>query len=128
MAKRIQRKRTRGWRMPEGAIYVGRPTKFGNPFIVGSECASSNRVGTYELTAQEAVEVYGLWVNRIASNGERDVIARFGLLPVDLTDIVKELRGHDLACWCPLDQPCHADVLLELANGTSGPSGPSGST
>jgi hypothetical protein len=27
-----------------------------------------------------------------------------------------ELRGHDLACWCPLDQPCHADVLLELAN------------
>ena len=33
------------------------------------------------------------------------------------TDWVADLRGHDLACWCPLDQPCHADVLLELANG-----------
>ena len=30
---------------------------------------------------------------------------------------IAELRGRDLACWCPLDQPCHADVLLELANG-----------
>lgn len=29
---------------------------------------------------------------------------------------VEELRGKDLACWCPLDQPCHAEVLLELAN------------
>ena len=30
---------------------------------------------------------------------------------------VEELRGRDLACWCPLDRPCHGDVLLELANG-----------
>lgn len=34
----------------------------------------------------------------------------------DVDDIRGELRGRDLACWCPLDQPCHADVLLELAN------------
>lgn len=34
----------------------------------------------------------------------------------DIDEIRAELRGHDLACWCPLDQPCHADVLLEIAN------------
>ncbi|SII07108.1 Uncharacterised protein [Mycobacteroides abscessus subsp. abscessus] len=34
-----------------------------------------------------------------------------------IRDRMTELAGHDLACWCPLDQPCHADVLLELANG-----------
>ncbi|MGE2733815.1 DUF4326 domain-containing protein [Mycolicibacterium vaccae] len=36
----------------------------------------------------------------------------------DLTDEIRhELAGRDLACWCPLDDPCHADVLLDLANG-----------
>lgn len=65
---RIQRKRTKGWKMPEGAIYVGRGTLFGNPFTIDSP-------------------------------------ARIALL-----------RGKNLACFCPLDQACHADVLLELAN------------
>ncbi|WP_019732123.1 DUF4326 domain-containing protein [Mycobacterium avium] len=37
-------------------------------------------------------------------------------LPITTDDVVDELAGHDLACWCPPDQPCHADVLLELAN------------
>lgn len=37
--------------------------------------------------------------------------------PLRITGDLQELRGHDLCCWCPLDQPCHADVLLELANG-----------
>jgi len=32
------------------------------------------------------------------------------------SDVQRELRGKDLACWCPLDQPCHADILLEVAN------------
>src|SRR5688500_7708213 len=86
MPKRIQRKRSKGWRMPEGAVYVGRPTRWGNPFRVGGS-----------TSAAMAVAEFGVYVSL---NG------------FDLT----ELRGKDLACWCPLDQPCHADVLLELAN------------
>ena len=43
-----------------------------------------------------------------AAESERQRAALLARLP--------ELRGHDLACWCPLDGPCHADVLLELAN------------
>ncbi len=74
--------------MPAGAVYVGRPTPWGNPFRAG--------VGIFE-TAMEAVTGYRAWVESY---------------PLDL----EPLRGKDLVCWCPLDQPCHADVLLELAN------------
>ena len=84
MPKGIQRKRTKGWRMPENCVYVGRPTKWGNPFKVAI------------LGHDLAVELY-----------ERCVLSG---LPVH------ELRGKNLACWCPLDQPCHRDVLLQAAN------------
>jgi hypothetical protein len=94
MAKRIQRKRSKGWRMPENAVYVGRPTKWGNPWR-----AHANR------RASEAVEIYRQWVEGC---NHRSVI--------DVERIKAELRGKDLACWCPLDKPCHADVLLEIAN------------
>lgn len=77
--------------MPANAVYVGRPTKWGNPFIVG-------RFGT----AQECVERYARGLNE---NG--GLVSCGGL---------HELRGKNLVCWCSLDQPCHADVLLELAN------------
>jgi hypothetical protein len=89
--KRIQRKRVKGWRMPEGAIYVGRPTAWGNPFIVGEHGDAAECVWWY-----------------------RHLVGTENWPKVD--DIRECLRGHDLACWCPLDQPCHADVLLELAN------------
>ena len=90
MAKRIQRKRTKGWKMPKGAVYVGRPTKWGNPFRV----IGSNR--------REAVDLFRTMVMTYLSNGTGYPL--------------RELRGKDLACFCPLDQLCHADVLLELAN------------
>ena len=80
----IQRKRTRGWRMPPNTVYVGRPTKWGNPFKVSG------------LDHKTAVALF-----------ERNVLPD---LPAH------ELRGKNLACWCPLDQPCHRDVLLQAAN------------
>ena len=43
-----------------------------------------------------------------------DLVA--GRLRVSIDDVTRELRGRDLACYCPLDQPCHADVLLAIAN------------
>ena len=90
MPKRIQRRRTRGWRMPLNTVYVGRPTKWGNPYSA-AEQPSSN------------VEFY---FNDLDE----------GMLPFTREDIRTELRGKNLACWCPLDQACHADVLLEIAN------------
>jgi len=93
--KRIQRKRMKGWKMPEGVVYVGRPTKWGNAFKV------------VELgTRAEATDFYRKWA---ATDDPRSE---------DWRRMVRdELRGKDLACWCPLGQPCHADVLLEIANG-----------
>lgn len=87
--KRIQRKRTKGWKMPENTVYVGRPTKYGNPWTVG-------RQGISVKTSAEAVE---LFKRHLAGKSH-----------------FPELRGKNLACFCRLDQPCHADVLLEIAN------------
>jgi hypothetical protein len=100
--QRIQRRRTRGWRMPEGAVYVGRPTKWGNPWRVDRARATHPPTNQYRDTAVEVVSLYRDWVLYAA--------------PFTLDDILDELAGRDLACWCPLDQPCHADVLLEIAN------------
>ena len=91
MAKRVQRSRTKGWRKSEGDVYVGRPSKWGNPHRTKPRASS------------EAVESY-----------RGDLLA--GRLRVTVEDVRNELRGKDLACWCSLDQPCHADVLLEIAN------------
>ncbi len=98
MPKRIQRKRTKGWKMPKGAVYVGRPTKWGNPFRVGLDVPSR-----FDATNQYRAKIGGnLWT-----------------FPTK-EDIKSELVGKDLICWCPLDAPCHADVLLEIANATDG--------
>lgn len=84
--------------MPVEAIYVGRPTKWGNPCRV---LAPRDDSGMWAWKA--AVRIY----KRMLRSGE---------LPVSTKDVKAELRGKDLACWCPLNQPCHADILLEIAN------------
>lgn len=108
MPQRIQRKRTKGWRMPEGAIYVGRPTKWGNPYCIGDESAFIGVDPVFNadeepLTARDVKELFRIALGRY-------------VLAITPEFVRHELRGHDLACWCPLDSPCHADVLLELAN------------
>ncbi|WP_027930724.1 DUF4326 domain-containing protein [Amycolatopsis thermoflava] len=118
--KRIQRRRTRGWRMPEDAVYVGRPTKWGNPYDWTSYPAS-------RTTTSIDGEPY---IHRFDDNQRRHfAVSDFenGLLHGKwLTDypspeeIRRELAGKDLVCWCPLDQPCHGDVLLEIANAGEG--------
>ncbi|MDP6345525.1 MAG: DUF4326 domain-containing protein [Alphaproteobacteria bacterium] len=104
MPRRLQRRRTKGWRLPKEAVYVGRPTKWGNPFRIDP----SN-----DYTAAEAVRDFRLWIDRdrslcpdVMDLGE----------PPAIEDIKRELAGRDLACWCRLDGPCHADVLLDIAN------------
>jgi Domain of unknown function (DUF4326) len=78
--------------MPEGAIYVGRPSPWGNPFPIGR--------GPGRYTAEGSLRLFRMYADD----------SRRGF------DWIEPLRGHDLACFCPLDQPCHGDVLLELAN------------
>ena len=97
--KRIQRKRTKGWQMPEGAVYVGRPTKWGNPFKAGEEIPFLP--GRRVADNRHAASLYA---------------GHAPLQPLLRAAARDELKGRDLACWCPLDQPCHADTLLEIAN------------
>jgi hypothetical protein len=102
--QRIQQRRTKGWRKPEGAVAVGRPTKWGNPFSA-MECARRFPSLTSEQVAGFIVNQfrYDLYVLHPEYPGPGQILT--------------ELRGKDLMCWCPLDSPGHADVLLELANG-----------
>lgn len=85
--RRIQRQRTKGWRMPDKwhAKYVGRPTMWGNPF-----------------KGADAVERYRAALDQLGQE--------------QLDTLLAPLAGLHLICWCPLDRPCHADVLLEYAN------------
>lgn len=97
--KRIQLSRKKGWRMPENTVSVARPHMYGNPF----------KIGDFGIPdAEAAVRVFRQWMK------DRMVVGP------DIPDPT-ELRGKNLACWCALDQPCHADVLLELANKPKGP-------
>lgn len=108
--KRIQRKRTKGWRMPEGAVYVGRPTKWGNPYTLAG-ARETGYDGTDAALRDLCKVMFERWLRDPESEwsfgapAARRIEAEIGVL-----------RGKDLACWCPLDEPCHADVLLELAN------------
>ena len=88
--KRLRRSRKAGARLPDETIVVTRPTKWGNPHSV-------------DHGRSEAVRRFRM-----------DLLA--GRLPILVDDVRRELRGRDLACYCPLDAPCHADVLLEVAN------------
>ncbi len=85
--KRVQRKRTKGWCMPANTVYVGRPTKWGNPYKVGA------------IRREDAIVLYEAWL--------RDRLS-------EDSGFLDPLKGKDLACWCPLDKPCHADVLLKF--------------
>lgn len=126
MPERIQRKRTKGWRMPRGAIYVGRPTKWGNLWLIGSDglVTGPGRFYSHDPAASRALAtaLYRDWL-RLGSqspalSGTRD----YAVTRRIVLDSLDELRGRDLACWCPLvdsrgdNVPCHADVLLSIAN------------
>ena len=123
---RIQRKRTKGWKMPENTVYVGRPGLFGNPFYSRPDAGPRSfsfevwmfrrwlykSLGLTILENPKAVELSN-FIEKMATpfcEKENDANAE------RIKQALPLLRGMNLACWCPLDQPCHADVLLELAN------------
>ena len=119
---RIQRKRTLGWRKPPNTICVTRPSKWGNPYWDIKRYGIDLCLKLFRETAN------GCWNPLLIPDGpmseqwhkwlyaeHRAWLNRIGRLPVET--IRYELRGKNLACYCPLDQPCHADILLEIANG-----------
>jgi len=106
--QRIQRKRSKGWRMPENTVYVGRGSRWGNPYVVGKDG-----------TAKECVEKFADYLMPYRHQGETSTLHHFYLSEANMADIEQSLRGKNLACWCAIGQPCHADVLLELANVTT---------
>lgn len=147
--ERIQRKRTKGWKLPENTVVVTRGTKFGNHFIVSPKAKPGSRSGAFYTcvpTVHDAVECFRLYCYFPLSSGFRQMVK-------------KELRGKNLACFCPVKcpacngsgwfvmtspikpslfggiegvvdvkvtrcadcdgtgrHPCHADVLLKIAN------------
>lgn len=105
MPKRIQMTRQRPWRADNPrAVIVARPTKWGNPFPISDVARRFPSLSTEQCA--------GFVVNEF----RHDLRSEHPEYP-NSNEIRAELAGRDLACWCPLDQPCHADVLLELANG-----------
>jgi hypothetical protein len=95
---RIQRRRVRGWRMPPNTISVTRPGRWGNPFLPW-----------HEGGAAAAVELFRDWIAHPAHYPCKPS-------PPTLKQIQAGLKGKNLACYCKPGDPCHADVLLELAN------------
>ena len=98
MPIRIQRKRVKGWRMPENTIYVGRGSKWGNP----------HKMSDYMFESADQCR------NAARRDWRHDL--ECGMCSYKKDDIRRELTGKNLACWCPLESYCHADDLLEIAN------------
>jgi len=98
---RVQLSRRKGWHMPPNTVKVDRTTRFGNPFRPGAPGIPDRRT---------AVQLF----ERAFRRG--DLTRDDPNSPFTPEAIRAELRGKNLACWCALDEPCHADVLLAMAN------------
>jgi hypothetical protein len=100
--QRVQLSRRKGWRMPANTLKVDRATRWGNPFRPGTPGVADRRA---------SVALF----ERAFRNG--DLVRDDPGTPFTVERIRAELAGSNLACWCPLDEPCHADLLLAVANG-----------
>lgn len=114
---RVQLSRKAGWRMPENTVSVARPGKFGNPFTIVDAIESGY---ANQATAQAfVVECFRDWLGPSQSGRDWWQGPKSDKRKAQIFECLPALRGKNLACWCRLDgSPCHADVLLELANST----------
>jgi hypothetical protein len=100
--RRVQLSRGRGWRLPPHTIKVDRSTRWGNPFKVGEDGDAAQCVRLFR---------------KLLTDPQFDLGSNHRLFMFTVDRLRADLRGFNLACWCALDEPCHADVLLEVANG-----------
>ena len=137
MPDRIQLSRAKGYRRPDGTIQVDRQSIFGNPWAVGNPGTwwmprCDNRAGWECLFRFDgpidnaaAVDFYGTWLmggnlplmpSVLTERGRAVLRAQMDSRRTLILARLPDLCGHHLGCRCALSQPCHADVLLELAN------------
>lgn len=132
---RVQRRRVKGWRMPENTVSVTRPGPFGNPFDLRREvhCWTALAHGYRAGRIAASVAMFRAWILQgkpavsegcgiyLEVDGKSEPAAVSPPIaagtPPSIERIKAELRGRNLACWCRPGDPCHADVLLEIANG-----------
>ena len=108
MPCRIQLRRLKGWRMPPNTLKVDRTTRWGNQFRPDEYKDAADNLPLFRHEREEwmcemAAEAFAEWVRDEATDEWK-------------AEAVRNLRGKNLACWCPLSRYCHADVLLALAN------------
>ena len=110
MPVRIQLSRRKGWKMPPNTVKVDRSTKWGNPCIVGTHGTRAECVAWISMALRGG---YVLGMKNPDGTWLTDSLIAYRKMA---RRNLRFLRGKNLACWCPLDKPCHADVLLEIAN------------
>ncbi|MCI3246480.1 DUF4326 domain-containing protein [Streptomyces spinosisporus] len=122
--RRLQRRRLKGWRAPDGAVYVGRGSRWGNPFTV-ADCLEANWADTADEARKINVEFFESWLDGTLDGGPGPEGTSWSQERRDwIREHVAELKGRDLMCWCPLPAPgetdhCHGAVLLRLANSSA---------
>lgn len=108
---RVQLRRTKGWRMPPNTVKVDRTTPWGNPYAAGLHCDQQHAVDCHRFLITQGRPA------KTAPYPDRDAAAYAEMVRKQIAT----LRGKNLACWCPIISqgaycPCHADVLLSIAN------------
>jgi hypothetical protein len=125
--RRIRLSRARGWRLPEGAVVVSRPTCWGNPFKVGETIRNDGPLWPY-IKPLIGEDLPGWRMTQVSFQRTEDVVSAYSAWvleqPVLMLRMAGELAGRDLGCWCKLTEPCHADILLALANEWDNPPSP----
>ncbi len=109
--QRIRLSRRAGFKLQEAslalnglpAIMVSRPTRWGNPFKIGDLCHKGPAYSGRTFKIEDAAMACKLFEAHMFNQRSA-------------SELIFPLRGKNLACWCALDQPCHADILIKLAN------------
>jgi uncharacterized protein DUF4326 len=110
MPERIQRKRVKDWKAPDGVINVTRPGRYGNPYFPGCGIGfggfdAQMRPVSWPLITKADMKRHFAEHMRVMALHE----------PKEFEAYIAPLRGKNLMCWCKPGEPCHGDVLLELA-------------
>ena len=101
--RRVRLSRAKGWRMPAHTVKVDRSTRWGNPWSI-EKAREVGYTGTDAELRRMCVSVFDNACDKRLPAVEA------------ITANIEQLRGKNLACWCPIDEPCHADILLVIAN------------
>lgn len=119
---RIQRKRTKGFRTPKNTVFAGRPSKWGNPFVLEKGkiyiVGKGSKVFLCEGDIDKVLRLYESCLTGYMVHGEYHIEADRLQLLLPLVRRMKklnlsELKGKNISCWCPLDSPCHVDVIIK---------------